>query len=747
MMHATRSRHPDTTTTAILVLIVSTLGFFGSLGPKAMAAVESPADAAAAADTARAEGKRAETQIERLETEALDFTSRGRYRDALEPLARAFELAARAASADPSGPRGRLDAATAEALFVLLDETIRQDDAFPWGRETLSAWLVADWLDMPLLEARMRFVRGRYNAAKSGSGTGWFLADELGFLTDWQVIGPFDNEQGSGFGRVFPPEGELDLDATYPAKARDASWRRLPARVGLVPLETLFHPRTHALAYAVTTVDIERDTDVAFRLGSDESIKVWIDGALVFERDVRRPCRFDQDAFGVRLRAGHHRILVKVATQTGGWAFAMRLTDPAGRPLVGWTQDATRVALMTQPEPEGTGASLEVESIDVDKGALATFRALLADESGDIDASAAVYRRATILYLHLAPDDPTDRSPYRFASTAARLAPRDAHAHFLLARSSTPPIKMRPELEENERRRHLETALRIDPGHARAALDLAAHYLDSIELPDRSLEFCDRAIAASPDNLHARIARIRALEWKNLYGLADAERKKMADGPNADSPRVLVTRAARLTRRGRVADAAELLEQAHAIDRASTGVRRSLIQVLERSGRRERALALVDEELRGNPLSIQALAARARMLEAARDLAGAQRALEQALVIAPQNPDSVEIARPRATHPGDGGPRPHLVRACARTRSEGPLARNLPRVPHAGDAAVRGGVSVRHRAATRRTRDLGSGVGRAVSLSAVPPDRQDQSGRNGQPLPPPAHRGAEHRRR
>ena len=53
------------------------------------------------------------------------------------------------------------------------------------------------------------------------------LNSTLGFLCDWQVVGPFDNERGSGFGRVFPPEKKIDLSKSYQGKKRKITWRRV----------------------------------------------------------------------------------------------------------------------------------------------------------------------------------------------------------------------------------------------------------------------------------------------------------------------------------------------------------------------------------------------------------------------------------------------------------------------------------------------------------------------------------------
>ena len=58
------------------------------------------------------------------------------------------------------------------------------------------------------------------------------LWQPLGFLEQWWVIGPFDNERGTGFGTSFPPESDARPapDIAHAAKSRPVSWRRVPVR-------------------------------------------------------------------------------------------------------------------------------------------------------------------------------------------------------------------------------------------------------------------------------------------------------------------------------------------------------------------------------------------------------------------------------------------------------------------------------------------------------------------------------------
>jgi len=463
-------------------------------------------------------------RIAELEDRALAARARGRAAEAAEPLAEAVELAIRLVSdsADPadSGPDGggggrdAFAVASAESLLLLFDATIRQADAFASGRERLRPWLALPDLH-PLLEARLRFLEARYAHAAGDGPDGFALGTKLGFLTDWQILGPFDNEQGSGFGLALPPETGFDPTAVYEGKAREVKWRTLPPHGrGYLALEGLFDPSEHVLVYLTTVLSLERATDVAFRLGTADGVEVFVDGHSVFRHDARRGAALDQDAFGIRLEAGDHVVLVKIGERTGSFGSTVRVTAPDGAPLEGWTQDAStpRLEAATHAIDGRLGAGgnaaegpLAVPAaVDV-LHAPAALRSLVTSDGSErspalrlpfvargpavngVPFEARLARRAAAAFLLLDIDDPRERTAERLARRAVELAPQDPHALYLLASAVSPPIKMRPEIEENARREHLLAVLELEPEHAEAALDLAAHYLGAIEIPDRAI--------------------------------------------------------------------------------------------------------------------------------------------------------------------------------------------------------------------------------------------------------------------
>src|SRR5262249_45817892 len=152
------------------------------------------------------------------------------------------------------------------------------------------------------------------------------------------VVGPF-GEGRSSFDEIFPPEAEPDGPdpaRRYPGKAREVGWRKADGAVrdGVLFIDGLLRPDTQAAAYAVTFVRSERAQVAALRLGAPGPVKVWVNGAQVLARDVVHVPALDQDAAPVRLQKGWNRILVKSVVTDGPWRLFLRLTEPAGKPLV-----------------------------------------------------------------------------------------------------------------------------------------------------------------------------------------------------------------------------------------------------------------------------------------------------------------------------------------------------------------------------------------------------------------------------
>ena len=169
------------------------------------------------------------------------------------------------------------------------------------------------------------------------------IPKHFGFLTQWQVIGPFDNTKGAGFQTAFPPETEVVLDKSYVGKSGPVKWQPAASKdeYGKLNLNETLTALKEATAYAVTTFESGEAREAELRLGCKNAWKVWLNGELLFARDeYHRGQRMDQYRLKGRLRKGSNTILVKCCQNeqteswTVEWEFQLRVCDGTGTALL-----------------------------------------------------------------------------------------------------------------------------------------------------------------------------------------------------------------------------------------------------------------------------------------------------------------------------------------------------------------------------------------------------------------------------
>jgi len=152
-----------------------------------------------------------------------------------------------------------------------------------------------------------------------------------GFITQWQLAGPFP---GDDIDAELAPERGIDLAAAMAAGDREVKWaQHLTDPSGIVNFAEMLQPNTNSTAYMYAEVKVEQPQDVLFQCGSDDGMKLWLNGRLIHRAAEPRSLQVDQDAVEARLEAGTNQVLVKVVQGGGDWQACIRLTDRAGRPL------------------------------------------------------------------------------------------------------------------------------------------------------------------------------------------------------------------------------------------------------------------------------------------------------------------------------------------------------------------------------------------------------------------------------
>ena len=74
-------------------------------------------------------------------------------------------------------------------------------------------------------------------------------------------------------------------------------------------------------SYALITLEsVTVQSNVTMQVGSDDSIKVWLNGEVVHNKPVNRGASDFKDSFKVNLKKGDNLLLVKVSERAGGWS-------------------------------------------------------------------------------------------------------------------------------------------------------------------------------------------------------------------------------------------------------------------------------------------------------------------------------------------------------------------------------------------------------------------------------------------
>lgn len=153
-----------------------------------------------------------------------------------------------------------------------------------------------------------------------------------GHVTAWNVAGPYAAAGGDLMGTVHGPAE---------TEAQGVGWQQVDATVGPftqfitaggVNLGALFSD-TNAVAYLRTRVQSPERREAVIELGSDDGVRVWLNGEAVHTNDARRATHRASDKVPCVLSEGWNNLLVKVTQATGEWGLCLRFTHPNGTPM------------------------------------------------------------------------------------------------------------------------------------------------------------------------------------------------------------------------------------------------------------------------------------------------------------------------------------------------------------------------------------------------------------------------------
>ncbi len=150
------------------------------------------------------------------------------------------------------------------------------------------------------------------------------------YLTAWLVSEAYTNSDANIFDFAFSPE---------PPEKPGVKWQVMPASTEkttpwLLQLDKVLGGENRA-AYLRTEIWSDQAQRVKMELGSDDGVKVWLNGELVHAKNAARGVTPGEDVFTVNLREGKNSLLLKITQSTGGWGACARLRNLDGGQLNG----------------------------------------------------------------------------------------------------------------------------------------------------------------------------------------------------------------------------------------------------------------------------------------------------------------------------------------------------------------------------------------------------------------------------
>ncbi|MFC2129745.1 ADP-ribosylglycohydrolase family protein, partial [Bacteroidota bacterium] len=144
-------------------------------------------------------------------------------------------------------------------------------------------------------------------------------ADE--YVTIWQVAAGFAKDG-------VDPLDLLDMKFGPESDKSFNEWKEMPAPEGTKEMDLYkYSASDNCVAYLRTSVWIEEAQDVIFEMGSDDGIKVWLNGAVIHENNANRGHMQGDDKVEVSLNSGWNEVMMKISQGIGGWAASLVITD------------------------------------------------------------------------------------------------------------------------------------------------------------------------------------------------------------------------------------------------------------------------------------------------------------------------------------------------------------------------------------------------------------------------------------
>jgi isopenicillin-N N-acyltransferase like protein len=238
-------------------------------------------------------------------------------------------------------------------------------------------------------------------------------AQKAAFARDWL-------QTAGGEANVQPRPGKkVTLDG------QALRWRPAETRNGMVDLQIPGKPPTeYAVAYAWAEIEQPEKRKAYLGIGSDDAVKVWLNGRAVHENWTSRGVRLDDDLVPVELERGKNRLLLKVQNGIGPWGLGCRvMSEDEGQAIQAFNRE---IHALAEGDAAGVRASCYASNDDESRTleAAAAFHASIARMRRAFDEAYGPGRLVQLGFRCITPDLRLPARPnFRMSGNRATLSP------------------------------------------------------------------------------------------------------------------------------------------------------------------------------------------------------------------------------------------------------------------------------------------------------------------------------------
>ena len=398
------------------------------------------------------------------------------------------------------------------------------------------------WLEslVKIKEAQFLYERGDPDSVQKVKE----LTGEVGYWSDFQLVGPF-----SHYGKVdlyypFPPENNPQKN-TY-GELPSEQWKSVETNTdGYLRINKLIGADEGCI-YLRTNIYSPKPQKVYLCFDSNCAISVWASSEQIYERNSFRDQRGEYEVVAVELQEGITTVLIKCLRNsglyylTGDWVFGLRVIDAEGNPLAQEIPDKASYADKPQriePVFDHTVNELNSESGNPFDCLYHSLEALvygypelsvdLAEQAVDI-APTYPYFRVMLAYIYISSGKEWQKQAARNQlNTAISLDNRCVLAQEELAYYYKSEEKQKQALDA------YQATIELNPDYISARLGLA-QYLFNLHYEKEFLEQITAVEKLYPDNPQTQYLLYQFFEQKHSYATAEKYLRAYLDKRQSD---------------------------------------------------------------------------------------------------------------------------------------------------------------------------------------------------------------------